>query len=218
MLELGRADIGFGRIVLDDDGVTREKLIRRQHLAWSEIDDYRLTLEAQVRTSVWTDPITQALDLIRAIRGRDRDRVPFSGIDLHGGGTTLTINWRFDFSEDAIAFALARIAPRLTETARTELRVAGSLRFGPLGLARHALVWDARAPLPCEQVEVIAVSDESPARLVIRKRGKAFPWAATRLARIPNLVAALELAAELGYAVEGRARIPGQAPPAARVI
>jgi hypothetical protein len=35
-------------------------------------------------------------------------------------------------------------------------------------------------------------------------RGKAFPYASARLADIPNLVAALDLARALGYRVRGR--------------
>jgi hypothetical protein len=216
MLELGRADIGFGRLVLDDDGVTREKLVRRQYLAWRDVEEYRLTLEARARTSPWNDAISGVIDLFRALRGADR--VPFSGIELRGATTTLAFNWRFERSEEAIAFALARIAPRLTEVARAALREAGSLRFGPLGLARHALIWNGKPPLPCEHVEAIVIDDLAKARFLIRKRDKAFPWATTKLARIPNVLAALELAAELGYTIEGRERIPGQAPPAARVV
>ena len=44
-LELRRSDIGFGRVVIDDVGVTRHYALRSTSIAWDEIRDYRLTIE-----------------------------------------------------------------------------------------------------------------------------------------------------------------------------
>src|SRR5213078_1899429 len=44
-LELRRSDIGFGRVVVDDTGVTRHFARSIASIAWDEIRDYRLKVE-----------------------------------------------------------------------------------------------------------------------------------------------------------------------------
>jgi len=44
-LELRRSDIGFGRVTVDDTGVTRQRALSVESIAWDQIRDYRLTVE-----------------------------------------------------------------------------------------------------------------------------------------------------------------------------
>jgi hypothetical protein len=209
-MELRRADVGFGRVIVDDRGVTRRGLFRTRSLAWDDIRDYRLTIQLRglapdalyVLDSGLAD-VLWLTDAIRAAQGQSR--VAF-GIELHGdGGRRLEFNWRrFRGTTLAIAAILARIAERLAAPARAELAAHGTVRFGPLQLARHGVQWGDDPPLAREAIESIELFDTSPVRLRVMARGKVWPYGQAPTRRIPNLTAALELAESLAYRVRGR--------------
>ena len=205
-IELRRA-LGLSRVVIDDRGVTRRGLVSTASLAWDEIVDYRLTAElvGVNRSVVDVSDVVQAIRIastaIDAYRGRDRFRF---GIALGSDTRRLGFGGGFRHAELAVAMILNRVCPPLGRRARAAFEQAGVGQFGPLALADDGIGWAGKPPLPRAHVDAIDLFDSSPVRLRVMARGKAFPYASVRLAQIPNLVAALDLARALGYRVRGR--------------
>lgn len=77
---------------------------------------------------------------------------------------------------------------------------------GPLALAHHGIQWGDRPVLPREAVESVEPSNQSPVTLRVMARVKAWPYGQGGTAKIPNLLAALEVAETLGYPVRGGGR------------
>lgn len=206
-LELRRSDIGFGRVVVDDTGVTRHFLRSAASIAWDEIRDYRLTIEIRgARIEVlylvrWLDVLLMANDVRSGYRGDHRFRF---GIALLGDDQRVAFNWRFRGVELAIAQVLRRIHPRLAAPVHAGFARRRIAQFGPLTVGDHALHWRDKPVLPRAAVESVELFNSSPIRLRIMARNKILPYGQAALADIPNLVAALELAAQLGYPVRGR--------------
>ena len=205
-MELRRADFGFGRVILDDAGVTRRGLFRTRSLAWDAIRDYRLCVvlrgEEALASYGLALPKHDGSDFVRAMHGESRREL---AIELRGdGGRHLAISWqRFRNTDAAIAEILRRLRARLTERARTQLKIRGMASFGPLELAPHAVQWASRPPLAHDAVEAIELFDASPAQLRVMARGKVWPYGHAPTGHVPNVVTALELAEELGYRVRG---------------
>lgn len=206
-LELRRSDIGFGRVVVDDTGVTRHFALSSASIAWDDILDYRLTIEIRgARFEVlylvrWLDVLLMANDVRKGYRGDHRFRF---GIELIGKHARVAFNWRFRGVEIAIAKILERIHPRLAGPVHAEFAYHGIAQFGPLIIGRHAIRWGNKPPLPRGRVESVELFNSSPLRLRVMARRKIWPYAQAELADIPNLVAALELAEQQGYPVQGR--------------
>jgi hypothetical protein len=204
-LELRRF-LGLGRVVVDERGVTRRGL-STSSLAWDEIVDYRLTavLLGVNRPVIYLSDVLEAIRIattaIDAYRGRDRFGF---GIAVFGATRRVRFSWRFPDAQLAIAMILNRLCRPLGRRARTAFERDGVGRFGPLTLADHGIEWLGKPGLPRARVEHIDLFDSSPVRLRVMARGKAFPYASVRLADIPHLVAALDLARALGYRVRGR--------------
>jgi hypothetical protein len=205
-LVLRRDDIGFGRLIVDDHGVTRARLIRRQSLAWDEIRDYRLTIEmrgARIEVLYLVDIVNAALfirDFIRGMRGKHSYRV---GLELIGEHERVFFNWRFKGVAMAIARVLDRIAEPLAQPARDTLARDRIVSFGPLTLSADAVQWADKPPLAHASVEAIELFNSSPVRLRVMTRDKTWPYAQAPLAHIPNVCAVIELAGTLGYRVRG---------------
>lgn len=206
-LELRRSDIGFGRVLIDDHGVTRHSLIRTHALAWDEIRDYRLKIEMRgAKLEVlylvdWLNLVLIARDVRTGLHGDHRFRL---GIELLGESQRVAFNWRFRAVPMAIAQILERICAPLLVRARAHLRADGLVRFGPLALAEHGIQWGSRPPLPRDQVESVELFNSSPVRLRVMEHDKAWPYGQAPTAEIPNISAALEIAKTLGYRVRGR--------------
>jgi len=207
VLELPRAGLGFGRVVVDAHGVTRRGLVSTASLAWHEVADYRLTIQLVGVARPWISfddlavAIAAATDAVDAYRGRDRFR---HRLDLLGADRRVRLDWRFRGAEPAIAAILDRLRRPLGDRARDAYSAGGIGRFGPLVLADHGIAWRGGPPLPRARVDCIDLFDCSPIRLRVMALGKAFPHGSAPLARIPNLAAALDLARALGYRVRGR--------------
>ncbi|MBS1120286.1 MAG: hypothetical protein H6Q90_2514 [Deltaproteobacteria bacterium] len=203
-MELRRADIGIGRVIIDDHGVSRRGLVHTHALAWLEIRDYRLTIEfhGQAPDALYlADDLLGAVlfarDVAAASRGESRIRL---AIELVGRDDRVEFGaLRFRHANEAIAKIVEQVHPRLLAAARAELAEQGVVHFGPLALARDAITWSGRSPLPRDEVESVELFDTSPACLRVMAHGKALPYGKAPTAEIPNLGAALELAAELGY-------------------
>ena len=206
-LELRRSDIGFGRVILDDTGVTRRFARSAASLAWDEIRDYRLTIEIRgVRLEVlylvrWLDMLLMARDVRSGYRGDHRFRF---GIVLLGDHTRVAFNWRFRGVELAIAQVLRRIHPRLASPVQAGFARHRLAQFGPLTIGEHAIRWADRPILPRAAVESVELFNSSPIRLRVMARNKVLPYGQAALADLPNLVAALELAEQQGYPVRGQ--------------
>lgn len=220
MLELKRADIGFGRVVIDDRGVERHAPLSKNALSWDEIRDYRLTVELVGEWPALVYQVTdlaQLIDLVNGYRGKHTCQL---GIELIGASDTVEFNWRFRDVELAIARILERIRGRTLADARSTLQATGKASFGPLGLTADAVHWDGHEPLPRADVEAVELFNNSPIDLRVMAHGKAWPHARAQTKDIPNLLAALEIAASLGYRVRGRELLEALivAPPAATVV
>lgn len=206
-LELRRSDIGFGRVVVDDTGVTRHYALRSASIAWDEIRDYRLTIEIRgARLEVlylvrWLDMALVANDIRRGYRGDHRFRF---GIVLLGEGKRVAFNWRFRGVEMAIARVLRRIHPRLAAPVHAEFARHGIAQLGPLTIGAYAIRWGDKPPLARALVESIELFNSSPLRLRVMARRKVLPYGQAELGDIPNIAAALELAEQQGYPVRGR--------------
>ena len=206
-LELRRSDIGFGRVVVDDTGVTRHRALSSASIAWDDIRDYRLTIEIRgARFEVlylvrWFDMLLMANDVRNGYRGDHRFRF---GIELLGERTRVAFNWRFRGVDIAIAQILRRIHPRLALPAQTEFASHGIAQFGALTIDRHAIRWGDKPALPRARVESVELFNSSPLRLRVMAKRKIWPYGQAALADIPNVIAALELAEQQGYPVRGR--------------
>jgi hypothetical protein len=206
-LELRRSDIGFGRVVVDDVGVTRHYALSAASIAWDEIRDYRLKIEIRgARLEVlylvrWIDMLLMANDVRRGYRGDHRFRF---GIVLLGERARVAFNWRFRGVEIAIAQILRRIHARLAMPVHAGFARHGIAQFGALTIGEHAIRWGDRPALPRARVESVELFNSSPIRLRIMAERKALPYGQAELADIPNLGAALELAEQQGYPVRGR--------------
>jgi hypothetical protein len=218
-LELRRSDIGFGRVVVDEVGVTRHYALSAASIAWDDIRDYRLTVEIRgARLEVlylvrWLDMVLMANDVRRGYRGDHRFRF---GIELRGEHARVAFNWRFRGAEIAIARILRRIHPRLAAPVHAGFARHRIAQFGPLTIGEHAIRWGDKAALPRARVESVELFNASPIRLRVMAERKAWPYGQAELADIPNVVAALELAEQQGYPVRGRellARLAVGAPP-----
>lgn len=217
--ELLRSDIGFGKLIVDDTGITREKLFRTRRIEWAEVREYRLGLTPHSRTEfnrVFGGLYGLGEDFVAGLRG-DRRSMRYD-FELIGDVRRLLVNWRFDHVELAIEEALRRIGPRLLDEARR------SPRFGPLAIHAHAIAWKTKPPLAHAAVEALEISDTAPRRLRVLQRGRTFAYASANLSAIPNVLHALELAEELAYRVRGREvlqlfeRADMPAPPPARAL
>jgi hypothetical protein len=203
-----RSDIGFGRVIVDEDGVTRERLTRRDSIAWHQIRDYRLTIEirgAKVEAlylvhHVFFNVALIARDAVHGYRGDHRFRL---GIELIGDDQRVAFNWRFRGVAMAIAEICRRICGPLAAEPRARRAAEGRVQFGPLILARDSVQWGDRPPLPRDAVEGIELFNSYPVSLRVMAHRKIWPYGRARTADIPNIAAALELARGLGYPVRG---------------
>jgi hypothetical protein len=206
-LALRRSDIGFGRVVVDDTGVTRHGLWSSRSIGWNEILDYRLTVEmrgARFEALYLVDNLNLLLiasDVVRGYRGKHRFRF---GIRLVGVAGELAFNWRFKGVALAIAQIVRRIHPLLARQARAAFEASGVGRFGMLALADDGIQWAGRPVLPRDEVECVELFNSSPVQLRVMAKHRAWPYGRAPLAEIPNLAAALGLAGALGYTVRGR--------------
>ncbi|HEU4733238.1 MAG TPA: hypothetical protein VFT22_35340 [Kofleriaceae bacterium] len=205
-LALRRSDIGFGRVVVDDTGVTRHGLVSSQSIAWGDILDYRLTIEmrgSRIEVLYLVDHLNLVLiasDVLRGYRGAHRFRF---GIRMLGATGELAFNWRFRGVAIAIAQIVRRVDPLLSRQARAAFAATGVGRFGPLALGDRGIRWADRPLLPRDDVESVELFNSSPVQLRVMARRKAWPYGRAPLAEIPNLAAALRLARALGYPVRG---------------
>lgn len=221
-LELGRADIGFGHVVLDDHGVTRKGVIGSDSIAYDDIRDYRLTIELGLEgglgagdAGMYLGDLAVMIDLaaafLEAIRSDGSPDAPPRkvrlGIELLGASSRVDFNWRFEHVDVAIAHVLERIDERITTACREQLRDTGVFHAGPLALSADAIRWGTHDAIAKADVESIELFDSSPVELRVMKRGKVLPYGHARTSEIPWLGSVLVLADELGYPVSGRGLI-----------
>jgi hypothetical protein len=204
MIELGRSDIGFGKLIVDDRGVTRRRLIRTQRIAWDDIREYRLGAKIQNATGelgrAFGGDIAMAIDFAHAVRGK---RTPIRlSCELIGTEQRVMVNWRFAYVEAAIDEIMRRIGPRLLARARDELARESVVRFGGFALNPRGVQWKTRDPIAFEAVEKLALVDTTPVQLFVHAKNRAWPYAKLALDDVPNVLAMLELAGELGYRVD----------------
>lgn len=220
-LELRRSDIGFGRLVVDDTGVTRRFARSATSIAWDEVRDYRLKIEIRgARLEVlylvrWVDVLLMANDARRGYRGEHRFRF---GMVLLGEHKRVAFNWRFRGVEVAIAQILQRIHPRLTLPVQTGFARHGIAQFGPLTIGEHAIRWGDKPALARAAVESVELFNSSPVRLRVMARRKVWPYGQAELADIPAVAAALELAEQQGYPVRGRELLASLGAPRGRTV
>ncbi len=207
-LVLRPAGVGFGRVIVDDWGVTRRTVLGEHALAWNDIRDYRIAVEIRgARIEIlylvdWINAFLIAKDIRNGYRG---DHALRFAIGLYGAnGARVAFDWRFRGVASAIAQIYRHIGERLAADAQRRLAATGVARFGPLALAAHGIQWGDDAWLPAGAVESVGLFNSSPLALRVMARGKAWPYGQARTAKIPNIGAALAIAAQLGYPVIGR--------------
>jgi hypothetical protein len=216
VFELGRSDIGFGKLIVDEHGITRTKLFGRETILWEDVRDYRVKVEFRARDAnvLWNNPITDVKNVVEAFRGNSKRRY---GMTLFGESTRVAFNWRFRDVGLAIAFAIEQIDTRITNVSRALLERGGEIRFGKLRLAAGGILVGS-AFLGASQVEAIELFDASSLELRVMRKGKVWPVATMKFHTVPNPYSALAIAEELGYVVKGRELLPRFAPPIARVV
>ncbi len=183
-------------IALDELGVTREG----QRIAWDEIRSYRLgarLLSATHGISAGLVDLSAIVDFWHALRG-DRSEIQLR-CELIGEEQRVMIDEYFAIDE-----ILQRIGPRLLAHAREELARDRVATFGELALARHGVQWKTRDPIAFEAIEQLALVDTTPVQLFVHAKNRAWPYAKLALDDVPNVLAMLALAGELGYRVAGR--------------
>jgi hypothetical protein len=204
--ELGRSDIGFGRLIVDDGGITRARLFRTRRIAWADVRSYRLGAAPANATGdlgrAFGGWYAAAVDFMAAARG-DARRMRYS-FELIGERSRLLVNWRFEYVELAIEEALRRIGPRLLADARRELETTRVARFGPLAINADGVAWKSKPPLARAAVEAIEIAERLPLRFRVVQRDRALAYASAKLPDVPSVLHALELAEQLGYRVRGR--------------
>jgi len=206
-LVLRRSDIGVGRVVVDDTGVTRHRLRSSLSIAWDEILDYRLTVEirgSRLEVLYLVDYLNLLLitnDVRKGYRGDHRFRC---GIRLLGVAKQVAFNWRFRGVELAIAQIIRRVHPALAGKARAAFELTGVGRFGPLAISDHGIQWGEKPALARDEVESVELFNSSPVELRVMAKRRAWPYGRAPMAEIPNIAAALELSRALGYLVRGR--------------
>jgi hypothetical protein len=146
--------------------------------------------------------------IARGSRRRPVEPVTRWRLELRGDAERVVVDWRSPEVSLAISETLRRVGPRLLAGLRDQLATRCCAQLGPLGLRAEAVAWKAKEPLPREAVEAIEIADWIPLRLRILRSGRALPYASTPLDRVPNVMAALDLAAELGFPVRGRELVP----------
>jgi len=216
VFELGRSDIGFGKLIVDERGITRTKLFGRETILWDDVRDYRVKVEFRARDPnvLWNNPITDVKNVVAAFRGNSKRRY---GMTLFGESSRVAFNWRFRDVELAIAFAIEQVDTRITRASRAILEQGGEIRFGKLRLAAAGLLLGG-AYLSATQVEAIELFDASSLELRVMRKGKVWPLATMKFHTVPNPYSALAIAEELGYVIKGRELLPRFAPPEARVV
>ncbi|HEX4456302.1 MAG TPA: hypothetical protein VH143_35820 [Kofleriaceae bacterium] len=141
--------------------------------------------------------MSSIIDFWHALRG-DRSEIRLS-CELIGEHQRVTLDDCFAIDE-----ILHRIGPRLLASARDQLGRDRVATFGRLALARHGVQWETRDPIAFEAVDQISLVDTTPVQLFVHAKHRAWPYAKLALAAVPNVLAMLALAAELGYRVRGR--------------
>jgi hypothetical protein len=197
-VELRRANLGFGRIVIDERGVVRHGLFRTRELAWDDVEEYRLDLRSRVAAIdpyvYGTTPVGEALHTREVLAGRGV--VYLVSLELRAADRRLVIDWRFRDAHLAVGDIIARLDRRVIERAASEPVAT----FGDLRLSSASVHWRDKT-LASGQVEAIEVFHASPFQLRVMARGEAWPWLARPLREVPNVCSALAIAAELGYEV-----------------
>jgi hypothetical protein len=222
MLELKRADIGLGRVVFDDEGVSHHHAIAHtESIRWDEIEDYRLAIELTYESNLLTMnvPVLGALlfasDAVNAYKGDHNLRF---GMALTGHGRKVDFNWRFKDTMSGVVYVLHRIAKPFTAKARAQLQATGAATFGPLTLSRDEVRWNdfvlerdgvaaielGEGPAPAMSMQVGSVVE-----LRVRARGRDKPIGHARTEDIPNVCGALQIARDLGYPVTGAGMLEG---------
>ena len=218
MIELKRSDIGFGSVIIDDDGVTRRGPLGSDTIAWDEIRDYRLTIEVKPLSTLATSQIeylaeiAMLVDVVRGARGESAFKL---GIELLGESKQVDFNWRFEDVEAGIGQVLKRIGEPMVEQARAQLAALGHASFGPIQLSRDEVRWGNKV-LERDAVESIELFDNSPLEIRLMARDRVLPSGHAPTAEIPNLGGLLRLAHELGYAVKGNGLLEAFRPPMPR--
>jgi hypothetical protein len=224
MYELQRTGLGPGKVIVDAVGVTWRGLWRTRSVRWDELRGYRLGIELERRTSALVDlhgglstfdPFGGAL--WDALRGREPPRRVMYAIALCGPGAPVEVSWRYFGVEQLICDAIGRVHAATIARLRDDLAMARVVRFADLTMSGAAIQWGRRPLLPAAEVESIELFDAYPVRLRVMQRRRAWPYAQAPTARVPDLLAVLELAATLGYRVKGAELVAGllTSPPAA---
>lgn len=199
-MELRRADIGFGTVIVDDRGVERRGLIWTRSITWDAIDEYRLGIEPRTAPldsyRHGSTPLGEILHAVDSLRGKNA--VYHLDLELIGRDARVAFGWRFHDVHLAISEVLARIHDRLAARARASTPAM----FGPLALSADEVQWRG-ARIERAEVERIELFDSSPVTLRVLALGKVLPFARASMAEVPNVLVALELAHELGYATGG---------------
>lgn len=181
-------------VALDELGV----MTQHARIAWSDIRSYRLgarPISATHGINGGFVDISAIIDFWHALRG-DRTETQLR-CELIGDTQRLLID-----DTAAIDEIMRHIGPRLLARARDELARERVARFGGFTISARGVQWKTRDPIAIDAIEKLAVVDTTPVQLFVHVKHRAWPYAKLALDDVPNVLAMLELAGELGYRVD----------------
>jgi hypothetical protein len=202
---LERTDLWPGKITLDDVGLQHRGLVRTTAIPWDEIHEYALSLElgpAHPDALSLLDVFGEIFvtDVLEGLRGRS---AVHASIVVRGDGKQIALTRWYRDAARGTTEILRRVQPRLLDIALAQLGDSGRVDFDRLHIGRDKIARDAQPPVPADQVESVGLFDSSPLTFRIMQRGRALPYVAEPLDRIPNALVALRIAREAGYRVVG---------------
>jgi hypothetical protein len=212
VFELERADIGFGKLILDDKAVTRTGLFGRTTVAWDDVLEYRLTVDY-----VTKDPngIRVRVPFVNMITGATDPMFRLCGIELRSKRARLAFNWRFRDIDQAIGYAVSNVEPRLTRIALESIRDRGVVACADFELSRQSVLHQKQAT-GAENVDAFEIFATAPLELRVVRKDTTFIW--HKLQNVPNPHTLLAVAEALGYVVRGRELLPQAKLPEARLL
>lgn len=212
MFELERADIGFGKLILDDKAVTRTGVFGRKTIAWDDVLEYRLSVDYVRKDPNGFQPRVPFLNLITGVRD---PMFRLCGIELRSKQARVAFNWRFRDIDQAIGYAVSNVEPRLTRIALESVRDRGVSAYGDFEVSRESVVHQKQAT-SAEKIEAFEIVASAPLEFRVVRKDTSFIW--RPLQRVPNPHTLLAVAEQLGYVVRGRELLPQARLPEARLL
>jgi hypothetical protein len=190
--------IGKTRIMANDFGIRRESLFGATELQWRSIREYRYKILMSNAAGHFGGIAYLIARMIERRRGKALSFV----LTLLGENGEIRVTSNFRNAHELKERALTRIHGSMLPSMRASLERGQPLQFGPISLTREAVSYKRKAPVPLSEVGRIELTGP---QLRIKKSGKMFDYASIPAAKIPNILAFMQIARE---ATERRTMTP----------